>query len=140
MSAFFVSEWTLADAVQCMTEAGFGRPGLAQELWRMNAEALVQRYDDDRERFEVLISMYSDPEPSDNAYQVLKSTNCLIYQCSEGNVTETALFRELSTAVELYASQIGYPDRGTHPNDRHPDYRTAKWDRPDPSDALAARI
>lgn len=125
MSAFFVMEGVIADAVQCMNEAGIVRDGLARDLWRMNAEALVQRYRDSMEDYEADIAAYSAPVPANDPYQVLKSTNCLLYQCAEGNVPETALYRELKAAAIALQEKLGGKER-VNRSDR---YSEAKWDR-----------
>ncbi|NTF23584.1 hypothetical protein G6L37_35005 [Agrobacterium rubi] len=129
MSAFFVTDKTIADAVQCMTDYGLEQDDLPRDLWRLNVEALVQRYDYPAEKFENAILGYSSPTPSADPYQVLKSANCLIYQCSEGNVPEMPLFKSLSEAAEDLSARLGGPDTGNGRDDRDARYDAAKWDR-----------
>jgi hypothetical protein len=123
MSAFFISENTLANAVQCMAESGITRDSLARDLWRMNATALVQRYGDEPEEFEADINEYSAPKPSQDIFQILKSAQCLLYQCSEGNVPEMPLFVELQSAVDALEIRLGGADRVNC--DKR--YNDAKW-------------
>jgi hypothetical protein len=128
MSAFFVTDKTIADAVQCMKECGITRDDLARDLWRLNALALEHRYGTSPEKFADTIAGYADPKPSSDAFQVLKSTNCLIYQCSEGDVPELPLYMELERASEAISDRLGRPDLS---GDRHARYDAAQWDRED---------
>lgn len=70
---------------------------LAERMWEMNAHALNARYGDDSEMcpdgpFEWVAQRVEPCRP----WQVLKSLDCLMYQCSEGNVPETSdLFKKL---------------------------------------------
>lgn len=126
MSAFFVTDKTIADAVQCMQESGITRNGLARDLWEMNVRALQQRYSANPKDYEDVIAAYGDPQPSINPYQVLKSANCLLYQCSEGDVTEEPLFKELEQASEALSARLGEPDLRESRDFR---YDAAEWDR-----------
>jgi len=105
MSAFLVEEATIADAVECLrlhSDPWFSKEmaaSIGEALWRMNALALRERYGDPVEDYEADIKAYSNPDPSDNPVQVLKSAKCLLYQCSEGNVPETEMFKVLAEAV-----------------------------------------
>ncbi|MNU37270.1 hypothetical protein D3C71_259230 [compost metagenome] len=126
MSAFFVTDKTIADAVQCMNECGIARDGLARDLWNLNVLALQHRYDANPKDYEGAIAAYADPRPSSDPYQLLKSTNCLIYQCSEGDVPETPLYKELERASEALSVRLGEPDMS---GERDARYDTAEWDR-----------
>jgi hypothetical protein len=126
MSAFFVTDKTIADAVQCMKECGIARDGLARDLLNLNVLALQHRYGANPKDYEDAISAYSDPQASSNPYQLLKSTNCLIYQCSEGDVPEAPLYKELERASEALSVRLGEPDMSGERDSR---YDTAEWDR-----------
>jgi len=64
---------------------------LANELIKLNAEAVNHRYNETTEA--VIFEWNSDVKP--NIYQFLKSVECLIYQCSEGNTPNTDLYKWL---------------------------------------------
>lgn len=136
MSAFFVTDKTIADAVQCMKECGIARDGLARDLWNLNVLALQHRYGANPTDYEDTISAYADPQPSSNPYQLLKSTNCLIYQCSEGDVPDMPLYIELERASEALSNKLGGPDLSGNRDAR---YDTAEWDRESEEPAPAAQ-
>jgi len=125
MSAFFVTAQTIADAVQCMKENGICRDDLARDLWRMNATALVQRYGDKPESYDEEIAAYPAPHPSNDPFQLLKSANCLLYQCDEGDVPEMPLYAELESAALALMERLGGKE-SVNRNDR---YQGAEWDR-----------
>src|SRR5258708_27614180 len=60
------------------------------KLYGLNAEAVLQRYDRPEDVQEYRCAVVSPP-----LIQQLKSLSCLIYQCSEGNVPQTALYQSL---------------------------------------------
>lgn len=124
MSAFFVTEQTIANAVQCLKLNGIAHDDMGRDLYRMNANALVQRYDDSIEEFEADIAAYAAPQPSQDLFQVFKSARCLLYQCSEGDVPSTCLFAELEKAADALAARLGGSER-VQTDAR---YETAKWD------------
>jgi hypothetical protein len=90
---------------------------LGVRLLRMNHRATRQRY--------------GDPEPLHIEYryplrflqttkvQALKATRCLLYQCSEGNVPDEPLFKELERFSDCQAHWI-VSDL--------PEYSEAAWD------------
>lgn len=91
---------------------------LANRLHAINVEAWHQRYPSEKRgtaepcRFEFQIHMTD--------YQVLKDLDCLLYQCSEGTVPESDLFKRTEAlaggmAVELIR--------------RTPQYNDATWGR-----------
>jgi hypothetical protein len=92
---------------------------LGIKLYRLNAEAVRQRYDQ------------SDPVPLFRSTQVeaprtrkeriacFKALQCLIYQCSEGDVPDTPLYRQLETVRYVLAARI-IADL--------PEYQAAGWD------------
>ena len=128
MSAFFVTDKTIADAVQCMREHGIEADDMARDLWRLNALALLCRYGEPAEKFEETIVSYGDPAPSNDPFQILKSANCLLYQCSEGDVPEMPLYRQLEEAAEALSDRLGGPE-GNMGKNRNPRYDAAQWDR-----------
>ena len=127
MSVFMISDKTMARVVNTVTKRNNGYPtghpftfgGLALEhnkaeslsvlgtaLYKMNAEAMHQRYGD--------IATVTDEAPAyrhrniwpeSNRYQDFKSVRCLIYQASEGDVPETS---DLFKALEQMAGDMAY--------------------------------
>lgn len=101
---------------------------LAQKLYALNIEAVSQRYPYD--------TFDSMPGPCDKAgiseyqhedrqwhYDPLQhyaALSCLIYQCSEGSVPETALYRDLCEAQRRLACEII--------STRVPEAEKAGWD------------
>ena len=68
---------------------------LGRELLKMNAEALNQRYGDDLKQYKKHIENYKFNYRIETPCQYLKSINCLLYQCSEGDVPNKKLFKWL---------------------------------------------
>lgn len=133
MSAFFVEANTVADAVACLREAGtvpkhpnheLTDKELGTLLYMINAEALVQRYDDDPDKYLDDINGYNEPAASDDKWQRLKSLHCLIYQCSEGTVPENALYKLMTAADAVLTAKLGVKDvYGVK------EYNAAEWGR-----------
>jgi hypothetical protein len=118
MSAFIVSERCMHHAVHALMPPDApceARDGMGRQLYRLNAEAVRQRYG------------RNDPIPDNYRYSVVfplpiqqyKSLACLVYQCTEGNVPQTALYhvlmrRKIDLALDIVHSLDAY--------------RTADWD------------
>ena len=81
---------------------------LGQKLAAMNAAAVDQRYE---ERNPVQIYRWK-PARQTSPVQVLKSLQCLLYQCSEGDVPERPLYKVLEDAISYLAQEIvrGMPE------------------------------
>jgi hypothetical protein len=110
MSAFFVGSETINAAVTLILKAEGPRSieevnKLGKSLWLLNALAVEQRYaSEDAGKFLDEINTYSfAPVEQTSFAAILKATNCLLYQCSEGEVPELALFKKLSAITERYA-------------------------------------
>lgn len=91
-----------------------------RKLYAMNQQALVERYNDNTpapeftgQRMRPLT--YSKQE----LVQIYKSMHCLLYQCSEGDVPDSELFKQLELAAGAVASRIV--------NMMH-EYQQATWD------------
>lgn len=144
MSAFFVSPATISDAAYALihdTPAGSPFDNmrvhfLGQLLMQLNALALHERYGDEieGEHLAAIVAFTEDDRPmaSDNEWQRFKSLSCLIYQCDEGSVPETDLFKAMDAARDAIAKRLtGKSDAGdalTAAYD-HPDYNQAGWGR-----------
>jgi hypothetical protein len=93
MSAFIVSERTMHRAVHALMPPDSPCAAcdeMGQQLYRLNAEAVLQRYGRPEDVPEYRYAVVFPP-----LIQQLKSLSCLIYQCSEGNVPQTALYQSL---------------------------------------------
>lgn len=93
---------------------------LAIDLYQMNRDAVKQRYDEpeDSDYIKIPDCLNWDGEKL-NKYQCLKSMRCLRYQCSEGNVPETKLYKMLDKLIEVWTNYI---------IDDIPEYNKAEWD------------
>lgn len=133
MSAFFVNDATIDAAVTGlqMVFGGVDDPTeLGKELWRMNRDAVTQRYphDSDNEGCDLEIDGYvfvALNERFDDFRVILKQMQCLSYQCSEGDVPERELFKRLEKAEELLVELAG----GTEALAKSPVYQKAPWGR-----------
>jgi len=87
--------------------------GLA--LRRMNAEAVGQRYDEAPEADDAY-QYRSETAPS--AVVFLKSLDCLLYQCSEGDVPERRLYKALEAIQARVCAHVAR---------NLPEYDKARW-------------
>jgi hypothetical protein len=89
---------------------------LAHAMFALNQQALYERYGDPgEERF-----IYRPVPARSNLYQVLKSVNCWLYQCTEGNVPRSKLYRFFKTIVRVWLLElIVYAT---------PEYEQAQWE------------
>ena len=78
---------------------------LGQELFEMNWEAVNQRYEEDPAWCRLKDYKYSFELPGSDI-QSYKSLRCLIYQCSEGNIDETDLYKKMDRILNTLAHQI----------------------------------
>lgn len=97
-----------------MSQAGW-KEQLANALFALNAQAVAQRYGEPAAtRFS-----YTPVEQVLNVYQLLKSINCWLYQCTEGDVPQHRLYQFFREVVVLWLLKyIVY---------RLPKYETANW-------------
>lgn len=107
MSAFLVSDGTI-DRVVSLVFAfrnqaieGDNADKFGARLYRLNMEALRQRYNDKPTRFTYKHREHQD----DTTLAQFKALECLIYQCSEGNVPEKPLYQELDAISEALTEQ-----------------------------------
>ena len=130
MSAFIVEDTTinrvvnyLADdhnrgyTMRQLNEAGLltDPANLGQAMAALNCEAVNERYDE----HEAPSYTYGEgPLMRDGVHQVLKSLKCWIYQCSEGDVPETALYK----IMDDYAGQLAITIVRSAP-----EYEAAEW-------------
>lgn len=79
---------------------------LAYDLITLNATALLQRYDDPLP-VNVFDHKYAAPETI-SAMQACKTLHCFSYQCSEGIVPETAMYKAVDVAINVLDTLVGY--------------------------------
>jgi len=93
---------------------------LAIEFYKMNREAVKQRYDEneDVEYIKIPETVNWDNDKL-NKYQCLKSMQCLRYQCSEGTIPATKLYQFLDKLIESWMAFI---------INEIPEYDNAEWD------------
>lgn len=131
MSCFFVGRATV-DAV-CTLIASAGPTSvdelnrLGRAIWNMNADAFEARYGYEKgsgnaEAMADLPTMraeaaaYTYNPRSEPIAALYKSLRCLLYQCAEGSVDETQLYRTLDTI----ATRLTYLSET-------PEYEAAPW-------------
>jgi hypothetical protein len=95
---------------------------IGRALFAMNVDAVTQRYSakDAAEYWEVSLAKtytYTRPRVVVPA-AAFKAMQCLQYQCSEGNVPESDLYRELEAAQAIIARKIV---------EAMPSYQRAAW-------------
>jgi hypothetical protein len=130
MSAFVISPETMSRAVRAIcarnsygqiipTFAGVDTSAknactlIGRRLFTLNVEAVMQRYPDDNaseyaytETFELLTPNNPAMHRGKALIAGYKALGSLAYQCSEGDVPQTDLYRELRTAMGAIAEQI----------------------------------
>lgn len=93
---------------------------LAIEFFEMNKEAVKQRYNEKENTDYIKIpDSFNWDGGKLNKYQCLKSMECLRYQCSEGNIPKTRLYKFLDNLIITWQSYI---------MDGIPEYNQAGWD------------
>ena len=91
---------------------------LANAMFQLNGDGVNARYGEGEvEQFRPLNFTYK-PEPYVSNVQVLKSLQCWMYQCSEGDVPQTTLY-QFFAEVESYLAVHIVMDL--------PEYDQAKW-------------
>lgn len=92
---------------------------LAEDMFTLNCESIEQRYGEgEAEKFRDLDFRHK-PEYCLDIFQVLKSLQCFLYQCSEGSVPEQS---KLYKALKDVEHNICY-----HLVSNMPQYEAAKW-------------
>jgi hypothetical protein len=101
-----------------MSESGWTER-LGHAMFQLNVIAVDARYGSGEARkFRPLTYRYEVTDPAPLA-QVLKSLQCWLYQCNEGDVPTTALYGLFDTDVQLYLM--------TEIIDTLPEYQHAYW-------------
>jgi len=90
---------------------------LGLRIWQLNCEAVNQRYP--HTPGESVAENYRYRWGDVSTVVALKALQCIIYQCSEGNVPETALYKEMRDVERRAMHKI---------IDELPEYQAAPWD------------
>ena len=91
---------------------------LANAMFQLNCDGVNARYGEgEAEKFRPLNFTYK-PEIYFSRVQVLKSLQCWMYQCSEGDVPKTKLYQFFEEVEKYLALKI---------IDSLPEYQKAKW-------------
>lgn len=89
---------------------------LAKAMFALNARAVAQRYHEP----EATGFTYRRVAWLSNRYQLLKSINCWLYQCTEGDVPKQSLYQLFTNGVVRWLLEsIVY---------KSPQYEAAAWD------------
>lgn len=121
MSAFVISDKTMHRCVSAFSEnkASEDCDEIGRNLFKMNNDAVESRYQDRHP------DTFYDPEKyryrvmfPDKLNQV-KALHCLRYQCSEGDVPECDLYKELESKIREIESRIVHS---------LPEYEALPWD------------
>jgi hypothetical protein len=130
MSAYFVEDATIDAAVTLLDRAGRlrGNPTqVGRAMLAMNLDAMLQRYpsirgtDEARDYAQRARSYNYKPRPEGQP-TLCKSLECLLYQCAEGDVPETEMFKALD--ADLVALR---PAKGRWPTPEWMEYQRAPW-------------
>lgn len=124
MSAFIVDEFTMHRVLMGVHWAG-GRgqidreemTKLGRKWYAMNREAVIQRYRDDSE-FAVPNYEFKLLAPR-NPVDYVKAMQCLVYQCSEGDVPDTQEYANLRDVLNVAMGKLIR---------NMPGYESAAWD------------
>jgi len=82
-------------------------------LWKMNVETLEQKYGDT-----IKLEPYRFQKVHVSPIQGLKSIQCFLYQCNEGDVSKKVLFKQLDETSKEIAYEI---------DSDMPSYDKAEW-------------
>ncbi len=127
MSAFLVGHQTIDAVVSLKLQDPSSRKPISLEtaqklgrsLWLLNALALEDRYEQETANdYLETIGHYQWTPRNDAIPVLLKSARCFLYQCSEGDVPETALYQEITDLCD------SFKDRGW---ERTAEYDGAPW-------------
>lgn len=101
---------------------------VGQAMYNLNVNAVGQRYEHSK-GVNDLPGTYTDGENLDtftwetvydvSLMQAYKSLQCWLYQCAEGNVTETAMYKAFTTILNQWAHEIVGATK---------EYDKAKWE------------
>jgi hypothetical protein len=112
MSAFTVSKLTIDRCVSGMYrtwKGGDEETLLGKRLMQLNRLAIDDRYPDwhdEMKSADPVIEGYRHTPQAPSPYLFLVALECLLYQCSEGDVPKTPLFAEVERAAHYLRAKI----------------------------------
>ena len=131
MSAYIVDELTMNRVTSALafrehTPSGNAdAQAIGEELYAMNVCAVKARYPDDADDelpgpvgFVLGQWQYEDTLRNPRDVQALKSMHCLRYQCNEGDVPDSALYKWLTRQIGELADDLIMAT---------PEYNAAEW-------------
>ena len=136
MSAYFVEYSTIDNIISGIKASRYDPPNwiskhylpasfnsmrsrIGKQLLLLNAKALKARYGDQIAKMRSDICKYKfTPRPHVSIFQFYKSLSCLHYQCCEGDIPETQLYKDMSKLLDQIAHHIVCEDSK---------YETATW-------------
>lgn len=79
---------------------------LGKALLKMNIAAVEQRYKNEEINKEGYLTDYHYKPVICSKIEAVKAANCLHYQCSEGNIPNTYLYKVLTEIISIWNSEI----------------------------------
>tara|TARA_R100001530_G_C4296645_1_gene149404 strand:- start:576 stop:995 length:420 start_codon:yes stop_codon:yes gene_type:complete len=93
---------------------------LIRDLYKLNFDAFNYRYSSKLSKNDLnFIKGFKWTDQKVNPFQFLKSCECLLYQCSEGNIIKRKLYKDFKILIECLKSYI---------IDSMPEYKKSTWD------------
>jgi hypothetical protein len=139
MSAFLINPETMNKVIRAICSPAYYRPHnrmfagynvdrsnswdkIGRALFALNVEAVSQRYPSERGKFHTFEEYRFEGIPymrdRSEIVSCYKAAQCLAYQCSEGNVPEEAIYKELRDIIlELQERIVAELD----------EYKAADW-------------
>lgn len=117
---------------------------LGRDLLKLNCDAVVQRYPCDHhdmtqdEQGRWYYETYTYRPVNGTPIEKLKALDCLIYQCSEGDVPETELYKRLVKVSDELHAEIAKTIPSQIPEGAIPVFAYANPEKPDPVRSTAA--
>lgn len=113
MSAYIVDKKTIDRIINGMQQLNLNHEmgdidiidndDLGQQLWDMNAAAVDQRYEETNNK-----QPYTFNGVNVSKIQAFKSLRCFMYQCSEGDIPYTDLYKQMDIIGDRMAAKIVY--------------------------------
>jgi hypothetical protein len=102
-------------------------PQAGDKMLKMNAAALLHRYGDDPKVNYPGGYKFVNPGKL-SEIQMCKTLHCFRYQCTEGDVSKTELYKQVEAITEWFDERVGYGGDGVWSNETNERaYNEAKW-------------
>lgn len=138
MSAYVVEKETIDAVVTGLIRSGGvmsldKATWLGRNLWSMNVDAVSQRYclngNDEETEYRAEVASYTFTMRNEPLPVLVKQMDCLLYQCSEGDVPEREAFKALDKAADMLRPKE--PDsKNPWPTKEYRAYNSAPWGLP----------